>query len=508
MYARIEFAEDQDRIGDAELLRYFRRGDQSALDLLMERHRDALFRFCYHLTGNREDAEDVCQETLARAMTRVTSLQSDSAFRSWLFSIARNLSIDTHRRKKRTVAMPDDEAMPIQLFTETPQDRVEVAEEHQTVATAMGKLAQSHQRVLVLREVEGMSYAAIAEELDVSQSAVETLLFRARRRLKEEYHKSAAPALAFLAGIREIILRAGGPAVGGAVAKMALTAAVVGGVVMTLPHSRLTFPQVPLHTGTASHTAAAHSSPSVRHTVTGSNAGSVTSALSALSNTGTTRSQIAVRVPVSPALNTAPVARHTSSPAAHSSSHMTKAQKPAPPAPPRVVQPSHPAPSIPAPPPSNSTAPVTASAPPAPTAEPFVKRVPAAVQQASTPQPTAQPTAVPPTPVPAAPTAVPQAASVTVSSHGKSGHHGKPTWAAAPAAVPAAPAPTDTSQKQYGYEKHSGTTTSYSTVGTVPTVQSQTVPPTGATTAPTAPVPAANVPPGQAGKTHGNGHHK
>lgn len=267
MYARIEVAENRDLIGDAELLRYFRRGDHSALDVLLARHRDALFRFCYHLTGNREDAEDVCQETLARAMTRVGMLQSDSAFRSWLFSIARNLSIDSHRRNKRTCAMPEDDAMPIQLYTETPEDRVEQAEERQTVAEVMGKLAQSHQRVLVLREVEGMSYADIAEEMDVSQSAVETLLFRARRRLKEEYHKSAAPALAFLTGLRDLVIQASVPQTGSTMAKLAVTAAVVSGVAFSVPHSQYTFPPLPKSAAsvprsivlTGGHTPSSHS---------------------------------------------------------------------------------------------------------------------------------------------------------------------------------------------------------------------------------------------------------
>ena len=64
--------------------------DSEALHALLQRHQEALYRFCCHLTGNANDAEDICQETLARAITRVDSLQAGAAFRGWLFTIARN----------------------------------------------------------------------------------------------------------------------------------------------------------------------------------------------------------------------------------------------------------------------------------------------------------------------------------------------------------------------------------------------------------------------------------
>lgn len=206
------------------------------MDVLLCRHREALLRFCLHLTGNRDDAEDVCQESLARAMTRVATLQSEAAFRSWLFSIARNLAVDTHRRVKRNCPLPDEEAMPLPVMEENPFERVEIDEERQTVVEALSKLKKNHQTVLMLREVEGLSYAAIARRLDLSQSAVETLLFRARRRLREEYGKTAVPVLAGLRAARGLLSRPLSPLVGSPLAaKVALTALVVGGMVAGTP---------------------------------------------------------------------------------------------------------------------------------------------------------------------------------------------------------------------------------------------------------------------------------
>lgn len=516
MYARIEVAEDRDAIRDSDLLRYFRRGDQSALDVLMERHRDALFRFCYHLTGNREDAEDVCQETLARAMTRVSTLQSDSAFRSWLFSIARNLSIDTHRRKKRTVTMPDDEAMPIQLFTEEPIDRVEVEEEHQTVVEAMGKLAQSHQRVLVLREVEGMSYAAIAEQLDVSQSAVETLLFRARRRLKEEYHKSAAPALALLAGLRELIFKAGGPVVGGTVAKLALTAAMVGSMALTVPHSHFTFPQVPSASGSTTHGAIGTlhtSSTTVRFT------GATTPAETAFSSgvyspRVSSLSQIALTAPVSPAFSSSsPVIQTRRTRNAATTSRQMRKGSPSH----MASQPQH-GPSQAPPPPSlsSSTGVVSApvSAPVAPVSAPtqtHVKWVPAVVQRSSVPAQQPAPTSEPPTPQPtSAPVAtnVPAPAVVAVVASTNRGHEGKAKREPGVESVPVPSALPGAQPSFYVGQSSSAGTAPASTGGQSQSGQSSF---TGQGPGQS----ANNLPPGQAKKygvegsgRPGHGHHK
>src|SRR5579859_134615 len=225
-----------DDLADADLILRFKAGNDLALDVLLRRHSEDLYRLCCRLTDSKEDAEDVYQESLARAIGNVTSLQSGSAFRGWLFRIARNLSIDSFRGRRRVCRLPNEEDTPEGLHVDGPHEKVEIGEEHTTVAQALQRLAPSHQDVLVLREGEGLSYSAIADRLKVSHSAVETLLFRARRRLREEYSKRA-PGIALLVGLRRIGLRVAGPVSGGTTAaKLAVTAAVVGGAVMSAPH--------------------------------------------------------------------------------------------------------------------------------------------------------------------------------------------------------------------------------------------------------------------------------
>ncbi|HEX8918478.1 MAG TPA: RNA polymerase sigma factor, partial [Chloroflexota bacterium] len=221
-----------DDLADADLVLRFKAGNDHALDVLLRRHSEDLSRLCCRLTANKEDAEDIYQESLVRAIDNVTTLQSGSAFRGWLFRIARNLSVDSFRFRRRVCQLPDEEHTPLPLHVDGPHAGVEIGEEHVTVSEALQRLAQSHRDVLVLREVEGLSYADIADRLNLSKSAVETLLFRARRRLREEYAKRTS-GVALLAGLQEF-----GPRLTGetTVTKVAVTAAVLGGAVISTPH--------------------------------------------------------------------------------------------------------------------------------------------------------------------------------------------------------------------------------------------------------------------------------
>ncbi|MGI8827807.1 MAG: sigma-70 family RNA polymerase sigma factor [Chloroflexota bacterium] len=218
-----------DKLQDDELLNLHRGGDQAALEVLLGRHQDALVRYCHHLTANRHDAEDIYQEAMARAIARVDTLSSGDALRGWLFRIAHNLSVDSFRRGQRLQPMPEDAEATLPSQTAGPQDQVETREEHRIVKEVLASLKPSHRQVLMLREVEEMSYADIAERLNVSQSAVETLLFRARRRLKEQYGKAASAGVAVLAPLRSFALRLLSPLGGGAPAGIKILAAVALG---------------------------------------------------------------------------------------------------------------------------------------------------------------------------------------------------------------------------------------------------------------------------------------
>lgn len=174
---------------DAELVRRYQAGELEAANLLLARHAPALRSLCRALA--REDAEDVEQETLERAFSHLPQLRVGASFRPWLLSIARRLACDSHRRRRHLCPLPAHEC-PVLACQDEDLGALEREEERQAVTVALNRLRDRQQQVLLLREVEGLSYLAIAQRLAISEAAVETLLFRARRNLRAAYEHATA----------------------------------------------------------------------------------------------------------------------------------------------------------------------------------------------------------------------------------------------------------------------------------------------------------------------------
>jgi RNA polymerase sigma-70 factor (ECF subfamily) len=189
-------APDHTLAEEQELVDAFRAGDVSAFEELYRRHHPVLMRRLTRLCGNAAVAEELAQETFLRAAQRIGT-EGDLRFRAWVLRIGTNLGIDHLRALKRTPALSMDALLVVkpmagsgvELDTETHVERRETA---RFVAGVLNRLNPRHRQVLVLRELEGLDYRSIAERLGVSSSAVETLLFRARGRFREEYAKAIA----------------------------------------------------------------------------------------------------------------------------------------------------------------------------------------------------------------------------------------------------------------------------------------------------------------------------
>jgi RNA polymerase sigma-70 factor (ECF subfamily) len=176
---------------DEELIGKYLRGDATAIEQLLARHAEALYRICRCLVHDPDDAEDIYQEAQSRAVANIATLRTPSTFRGWLMSIARNCARDGYRRHRRLCPLPEDDDTLIELHCEDPQLAAEQHEEYRLVSEALDRINKHHREVLILRDVQGMSYKEIAVRLDVSHSAVETLLFRARHSLRREYVRRA-----------------------------------------------------------------------------------------------------------------------------------------------------------------------------------------------------------------------------------------------------------------------------------------------------------------------------
>src|SRR5439155_5370662 len=150
---------------------------------LYERYAWQIFNFCLHRLGNREEAEDATQSTFLnafRGLERGVQPEFESA---WLFKIAENVCLTRQRSsfRRRRVESPGD-LDALQDLLPSPQRE---ADELIRLTEALAGMPEQQRRALLLREWQGLSYKEIAEELELSQAAVETLLFRARRSLAQ-----------------------------------------------------------------------------------------------------------------------------------------------------------------------------------------------------------------------------------------------------------------------------------------------------------------------------------
>jgi RNA polymerase sigma-70 factor (ECF subfamily) len=164
--------------------------ESEATRVLYERHQRKILSFCQHQLGNREEAEDATQITFLnayRGLKRGTSPEFESA---WLYKIAQNVCLTKQRNsyRRRLVEAPSD----FELIEEIVPAHEGDTDELFGLSSALRVLPEQQRRALLLREWQGLSYREIADEMRLSQAAVETLLFRARRSLAEAL--SADPA--------------------------------------------------------------------------------------------------------------------------------------------------------------------------------------------------------------------------------------------------------------------------------------------------------------------------
>ena len=186
---------------DEALVEGARRGDDRAFEVLFERYHRRILAYVGGLIGDRGRAEDVTQEIFISALARIRVTQSRIEFRPWIHQIARNACIDEFRRpsRKREVSLDAGgetlDAAERSRFAAAGLSPVAAADQRQTLRDLLGafeSLSDTNHRALVLRELGGLSYQEIAKEMGISQSAVESTLFRARRRLGKEYEDLAS----------------------------------------------------------------------------------------------------------------------------------------------------------------------------------------------------------------------------------------------------------------------------------------------------------------------------
>jgi RNA polymerase sigma-70 factor (ECF subfamily) len=180
---------------DEEAVRRVRAGDREAFRVLVERHQGRAFRLARRVLRDEEGARDAVQEAFLKAYASLDRFQGRSSFYTWLYRLVLNQCLDTLRRRRseRRVDWPEDDALEnvaadppeVSGVVFEPAAEAMRGELREKLAAAIATLPEAARRTLLLREVDGLSYAEIARALDIPKGTVMSRLHYARQRLQQ-----------------------------------------------------------------------------------------------------------------------------------------------------------------------------------------------------------------------------------------------------------------------------------------------------------------------------------
>lgn len=198
-------------IDESALVERTREGDAKAFAALVRRYEGKIFRLAQNITQNREDAEDVLQETFLKAYEHLDQFQGNSKFYTWIVRIAVNQALMKLRKRKTDKTVSIDESIDtgedtvtreIAAWDENPEQRYSREEIAEILHAAIESLAAPYRAVFVLRDMEELSTEETAEALDLSIPAVKSRLLRARLQLRDKltryFKRKGSDAFAYL----------------------------------------------------------------------------------------------------------------------------------------------------------------------------------------------------------------------------------------------------------------------------------------------------------------------
>jgi RNA polymerase sigma-70 factor (ECF subfamily) len=184
--------------GDFDLVQASKNGDVAAFEQLVKRYDGKLFRIAQSVTRNREDSQDVVQETFLKAYQHLGDFRGDSQFSTWLFRITVNQSLMKLRKQRaiKDVSLDEDfqgdgDKLPLEVidWAPNPEQLYRTSELREILIKTIEELPPILRTVFVLQDLEGLSTIQTAEALALSQPAVKSRLWRARLQLRERLNK-------------------------------------------------------------------------------------------------------------------------------------------------------------------------------------------------------------------------------------------------------------------------------------------------------------------------------
>ncbi len=179
---------------DGALVNLAREGNRDAYRVLVERYQGRIFAIAYEIVKRKEDAEDVAQEAFVKAYLSLKGFKGESSFFTWIYRIAYNMALDFRRSALRKGGAPVefDEKNAVQVgeipsasVVRGPFELVLDKEKVSMLRKALDEISDEHRAVVILREVEGMSYDEIAKVVGVSKGTVMSRLHYARKSLQK-----------------------------------------------------------------------------------------------------------------------------------------------------------------------------------------------------------------------------------------------------------------------------------------------------------------------------------
>ncbi len=178
---------------DLELVQRAREGDTAAFDELVVKYTPKLYGLVYHMTSNHDDTNDILQDVFAKAYRALKRFKGKSAFYTWIYSIATNMTLNFLKKRNRRRAYSLDD---VDLAIERDEDFIEatsksdpvreanISELQERLNMAMQQLSDDHRAVVTMFDIQGMPHAEIAKIIGASEGTVRSRLFYAHRQLQ------------------------------------------------------------------------------------------------------------------------------------------------------------------------------------------------------------------------------------------------------------------------------------------------------------------------------------
>lgn len=180
---------------DDALVDRARKGDRAAFQELFQKYHRRAYAIAFGVVKRKEDALDVVQDAFIKVHKHIANFQGTSSFYTWLYRIVMNLSIDQVRKKRKITEWDDnvakddaagDGALLPRVENENPSKTAVRRELTEKLNAALDTLPEYHRAVILLREVEGLSYEEMAQILEVPKGTIMSRLFHARRKMQEQ----------------------------------------------------------------------------------------------------------------------------------------------------------------------------------------------------------------------------------------------------------------------------------------------------------------------------------